>query len=422
MKRFICMICAVVCFLTVGFSSASARHVRNNGVKKIFKAFKKAGPVELVDFEYTKQWFWAELAVMDELYPLTVDILADSRKRPQKIAFMVAPAGFNFRNNYFSPRENNPAQFLRENGYLVVGITFREDQISPDDVDESVADWGIAKHVDDMRKIIKPVTRALRLPYDLIGQSSGGVCILDYASKYSHPNFERIVLIDTDSFDPAIQPEKVMYAGMTHDAFVQLMAQGMLVESFGGDLKELAMGAAMFPDADSGQPRPGGLPGNFTLSGLLHFSLINTGLLPGVTSPITGLPGEWVLVKGVCDGYYNFHPDPLLDDFALTKTDVQVFSEMAAEIGSGSTALAFAIDAYALLALNGAYTIDWSGIDETVVMVNGELSSGSQTYYGTRIINAGNSDVSIVVVPEYGYADLMWGTNAEQDVWQNFVE
>ena len=128
------------------------------------------------------------------------------------------------------------------------------------------------------------------------------------------------------------------------------------------------------------------------------------------------------MVQGVAAGYYNFHQDPLSDDFALLLTDDQILPLFANQIGEGTSPLALEQDVYAILALNGAYTIDWAGIQEKVVMVNGELSSGNQIYYGTQIQNAGNSNVIINVIPGYGYADLLYGTNAEQNVWTHFLD
>ena len=128
------------------------------------------------------------------------------------------------------------------------------------------------------------------------------------------------------------------------------------------------------------------------------------------------------MVNGVSKGYYDFHYDPLDDDFALLLTDAKNLPLVANQIGEGTSPLALERDIYAIMALNGAYTIDWAGIQEKVVMVNGELSSGNQIYYGTQIQNAGNSNVIINVIPGYGYVDLLYGTNAEQDVWTHFLD
>ena len=129
------------------------------------------------------------------------------------------------------------------------------------------------------------------------------------------------------------------------------------------------------------------------------------------------------MVQGASAGYYNFHlVDPLSDDFALLLTNAQILPLVANETGEGTSPLALERDIYAIMALNSAYDIDWAGIEEKVVMVNGELSSGNQIYYGTQIQNAGNSNVIINVISGHGYADLLYGTNTEQNVWTHFLD
>lgn len=57
-------------------------------------------------------------------------------------------------------------------------------------------------------------------------------------------------------------------------------------EAFLRDFKGLALAAATFPDMDSGVPRSMiGLPGNFTLAGLLHFLVIYSAPIPGEHTP-----------------------------------------------------------------------------------------------------------------------------------------
>jgi len=64
----------------------------------------------------------------------------------------------------------------------------------------------------------------------------------------------------------------------------------------------------------------------------------------------------------------------------------------------------------------------WANIQEKVIMINGELGPGNQIYYGTQIQNAGNSNVNINVIAGHGYADLLYSTNAEQNVWTHFLD
>ena len=391
-------------------------------IKKIIKALKAKGQILVKEFEKHDEWTWVEVDYFDEQYPLTIDVLLDNEDEPSRVVYLVAPSGYNFRGNYFTPRSQNIAHFMREHDYLVIGITFREDHLPLAQVDQSLLTWDLEKHRMDMQKVISAIQHKVHLPYILCGQSSSAVCILEYAANCANPKFEKIVLLDTDSFDPEIQPEKVANAQITYDALGQLIEQGIYANPFTKNLKELVSAAMDSPNTDSGQPRRYPLPGNFTLNGLLHFSLIYTAALPGIHTHITGLPGEWVMVQGAAAGYYEPNPDPLYDNFGLFRTDTQILPIVANETGEGTTPLAFERDIYAILSLNGAYTIDWSGIREKVVMVNGELSSGYQTYYGTQIMEAGNTNVTIHVIPDHGYADLLYGQDAEQNVWPHFLE
>lgn len=412
----------IFCILIFCISTTQAAPLGDMHINQVVKSLKTGPKLLIKQYLRNTEWSWLEMDYFDEQYPLTIDVLCNNTTPPARVAYLVAPSGYNFRCNYFTPTSQNIAHFMRKNGYLVVGITFREDHLPLEQNDQSLLAWGLAKHRLDMHKIISTVQAVIGLPYELLGQSSAAVCILDYAAHYSDPLFQKIVLLDTDSFDPALQPEKVTYANMTYDALGQLIDQGVYVSSFGKSFKDLIFAASLNPDADSGQARPYNLPGNFTLDGLLHFSLIYTAYLPGLHTPLTGLPGEWVMMQGVAAGYYNFSPDPATDDFGLLQTDIQVLPLFASEIGEGTSPIALERDIYGILALNNAYSIDWAGIREKVVMINGEFSSGNQTYYGTQIRNAGNSNVVINVIPGFGYADLLFGTNAEQAVWTHILD
>lgn len=422
----------LVVAITIGVLAASividAKHQHRHGcnhekvnVNKIVQALTKKCRINIKQYVSNKEWTWVEFDYFDEKYPLTIDILFSNKKLPERVIYLVAPSGYNFRCNYFTPQSHNIAHFMRKNGYLVIGITFREDHLPLDQADASITKWGLAKHRQDMHKVISAIQSVVPLPYELLGQAISAVCILDYAAHYSNPKFKRVIILDTDSFDPNIVPMKVEYAKLSYSAACQLINQGVYVNGFVKSMKDLIFAAMLYPEADSGQARPG-LPGNFTYEGLLHFSLINTAYLPGLYTPLTGLPGEWVMIQGAAAGYYQFSQDPLDDDYDLLHTEIQTLALVANQIGEGSIPIALDRDMYAVMALNGAYTIDWSGIKEEVVMVNGQFSSGEQVYYGTQIRNAGNPNVTINVIPGYAYVDLLYGANAEQDVWRYFLD
>ncbi|MBN2442153.1 MAG: hypothetical protein JXJ04_12435 [Spirochaetales bacterium] len=378
---------------------------------------KRIKNVDIIKTETTEKWTQMEIELRDEQYPLTINLLIGHKRFPKKMMFMVAPSGQNFRSTFFSPIDRNMALYLLEKGYLVVGVTYREDKLPIEDVGQFLTDWGMEKHTADLRKAVKLIQRIIKLPYDMIGQASSAVSIMDYASHYSG-KLDKIILLDTDSFDPSLQPEKVVYADMTYNALNQIIASGMYANPFIDSLRNMIFAGTMYPDADSGQARDFlGLPGNFTYAGLLHFSLIYTAFLPGLHTPITGLPGEWVMIQGVTAGYYNYALDPLSDSYGFTYTSLGDLVQVGMNIGTGIIPIAYNRDIYALQSLNGAYEIDWSGIEERVIMINSEYSSGNQAYYGTLIQLAGNNDVSLNLIQGYAYIDLLLSPYAAYDVW-----
>lgn len=393
--------------------------------KKIIKSLEKTERIQISQYVSNDVWTWIQVKWYDEEYPIMLDFLFSNNAVFEKIAYLIAPGGFNFQNAFFTPIDRNIAHFMRENEYLVIGITHREDFVPIEQAGEFMRKWGMEKHRKDLRKVVKRVRKVIKIPYDMLGQANSAVCILDYAAKYSDKfdTLDKLILLDTDSFDPAIQPQKITYANMCYDAMNQLLDQGVMADSFISDMCDLIMAAAVVPQEDSGQSREWfGFPDNFTVEGLLHFSLVYTTSLPGLHTPITGLPGEWTMVQGAAAGYYEFADNPTDDNYALTRTDMADLQKAAMLSGTGTMPLALGRDIYAILALNGQYRIDWSEINEKVIMVNSEYSAGYQTYYGTLIKQGGNEEVEIHIVPDYGYVDLLYAPSAEEDVWQFFLD
>lgn len=75
----------------------------------------------------------------------------------------------------------------------------------------------------------------------------------------------------------------------------QLISQGVVANTEILGFQFIAQQAQLDPMGDSGFPRPVG--GNFTNEGLFYFALINTNTLPGLITPITGLPSNCSLSK-----------------------------------------------------------------------------------------------------------------------------
>ncbi len=429
MKRVICILILVLSYVLFAANAYADECVMQNGflVNQLLKKIDDKADAKLVEIQKGTNGDWAlvEFDYYADEYPITINVLVGAAKRhgPVKIMYMIAPSGQNFKNVFFVPTERNIAQFLRKSGYIVVGITFPEDSIPASEAGAFLSDWGLDKHRRDIEKAVRLIGRILPYGYDMLGQASSAVCIMDYASRNAG-KLNKIILLDTDSFDPEIRPEKVRYAAITYDAMKRLIDGNVYSDNFATSIKQLVYAGTFYPAVDSGVPRSFvGLPGNFTFDGLLHFSLVYAASLPGIHTPISGLPGEWVMIQGLAAGFYEFSVDPALDSFGLTRTKKERIFDVVSLIGEGTSPIALGRDIYGLLSLDdNAYRIHWENIDEKVVMVNGQYSSGEQTYYGTLIKRYGNPDVRITVVPDYAYLDLLYAEDAEADVWPLFLK
>jgi len=365
------------------------------------------------------RWVEADVYAGESEHPITVNVLARRRARTTRVIYLLTTSSLNYRSSFFTPMEKGLAYYLATRGYLVVGITPREDNVEPGDDLSVMAGWGMEQHRDDVRTIIKRVQRGVRLPYDVLGHSFGAIVALDYAGHYSENDFERVMVLDVPSFDPEAQPDMIAKAQLSLWAYDELLATENYVETSLFDLRLLLMANAMFPDADSGQSRAFlELPGNFTFAGLLHFSLIYSASMPGVISPLTGLPQEWPMVLGNAAGTYTYAFDPAADTFGLAHMDVNRLLAVAGAMGSGYAPVALARDYTSAIADQELYSVDWAGIDEKVVWVNAGLGMGEQTHGATLIEGAGNEDVRVHVIPGYGHADVILGENAAEDVWE----
>ena len=391
-------------------------------VDRVIAALRKECPgITVRDRQRTEDWTWVEIQYTDEEYPLTIDVVAKNPARISRTVYLITASSLNFKSSFFTPENESLAHTLASSGCLVVGVTPREDNV-PLDADQSVMEsWGMAKHKEDIREIVQIVQASARKPYDIVGHSLGAICALDYAATYSD-ELETVVALDVPSFNPEVQTNMMVYAGMALGAYDTLMTGGTYAEHSIADYKVLLAMSAMYPTADSGMPRDVlGLPGNFTLDGLLHFSLIFTSYVPGIITELTGLPQEWPMVLGNTAGYYEFALNPTNDNFGLTQVDVDELRLVATEIGSGSAPLALLRDYTSAIAGMETYTINWSGIEEKLIWVNAQLGMGAQTYGADLVREAGNTNVTVHVVPGYGHADVVFGTNAKEDVWDLFV-
>jgi pimeloyl-ACP methyl ester carboxylesterase len=371
-------------------------------------------PVQVVDSQVTAEFRWVELDILDEAHPLTVDLLGAADGKADKMIIMLPVSGMNFRASFLS-QEQSLAQYFRALGYLVVGITPREDHLLATDPLEEIASWGVAKHTADVRRVVDALGR-MPLFYDILGHSFSAATALDFAATTSG-KLDRVLILDFYGLDPS-DPLTAPLADRLHAGFVQLLEMGVQADTSLSSLRGLILGAAFDAAADSGVARSFlGQPGNFTLDGLLHFWLIYTGALPGVHTSLTGLPNDWPLILSTLAGWYQPALDPAGDTFGFTLTDPSALLGVAFNMGSGVIPLAYMRDVTAIGAQSGAYPLDYAGIDEEVVWVNTQLGYGDMTATADAIRAAGNAHVSVHVVPGYGNGDCLYGTTAVSDVW-----
>jgi pimeloyl-ACP methyl ester carboxylesterase len=363
-------------------------------------------------------WSWFEVNFYDEQYPLTVDVLGSNFASAKKVIYLLPGGGGNFSASFFTPMDNNLAQFFRQAGFLVIGITPREDNAPPGIY---MADWGMAKHKADIQEIIGIIQAKIKLPYWVLGHSFGAAYALDYSSTCNDDLFKKVIALDIYSFDPTKVPDMVTDAEITYEAFLELINEGQFADSTFSDFKSLMFISLLFPKSDSGELRPIG--GDFTYEGLLYFSMIDSYLLPGIHTPLTGLANDWPLVQSYVAGKYTFAANPLADTYRLTHSDIGTLRTAIFKLGSGLTPCAVYRDYFAVNAYNGAYTINWSGIRVPVLWVNSRLGYSGNTYGATLIKNSGNTNVKVPPsIPGYGHLDVLFSNTAQGNVWHLFLE
>ncbi|KOU54469.1 hypothetical protein ADK54_01540 [Streptomyces sp. WM6378] len=347
-------------------------------------------------------WAHTRFTVGGRGVPLGVDVVADTRRAPTGIAFLLPGGGLGFAANFFTPRARNLAHHLRGAGQLVVGISPREDLASAADI---TADWGLAAHARDARSVIDAVTGVLPLPHQYVGHSAGAVLALDLASKDSSHRLRRVVALDTTG---PYTGDLAVRAAQSRTALQGLIDQGVYVNDPG--LKGLLARAVADPGGASAAPRPVDPAARFTNTGLAHFALIRTASLPGLTN--------WIYRQGFSAGTYGFGAAPAEDRFALDRTPLEVWAEATAALGSGLVPNALLRDLMSVWAADGTgYAVDWAGIRAEVVWVNMELGRGDHPRGAELIRAGGNGRVGFRVVAGYGHGDPVWGTTAAADVW-----
>jgi|GEM_PF-2150806 len=375
----------------------------------------KSAQIKICEFKFAKDWIWIELNYYDEIYPLTIDFLISTKKNPKKIIYLTA-GGPSFKSAFFTPTDNNISHFLSKNGYIVVGISSREVNVPIGSNYNIMSDWGIIKHREDIRSIVKIIKRCTSLPYDMLGFSSAGDYILDYAACYSD-TLDKIIILGLESYDPDTEKDEIAKCDMIYDATIQLMNEGIYADDGLTQYKMIIDMSKKYPKEDSGESRETlGLPGNFTFEGLVYFTGIYAGTLPGFHSHITGLPGEFWMQSQI-SGYYNFDIDPANDDYGFYYSDFNTAYDGVMSLGSGLVPLAVWRDNTAINSYNGKYNLSWKNINEKVLWINAEYGFGEYFKAVKLIKKGGNKNVTALIVPGYGHSDLIWSKTADFDLW-----
>ena len=357
----------------------------------------------------TLSWSWLEVSFKDGQYPVTVDLMGSNFSEAKKVVYMLPGGGVNFASSFFTPMDNNLAQFFRKAGYLVVGITPREDSVPGGITDYSfMANWGMDKHKKDIQKIIGIIQAKINnKPYRVLGHSFGAAYALDYASTCKDPSFEKVIALDIYSYDGSSA------AAASYDIFWQKAKYGPYADASYTDMKSLMLISLLLPKIDSGVPRGDFGPGDFTFEGLLYFSLI--------WSTYSGIEEtDWPLVQSYAAGEYYPAVCPVFDRYYLTKSDINTVRAASFKVGSGLVPYAVYRDWFAVNSYNtpATYRINWLGIMVPVVWLNTALGYG-ENMDGADLIPS-SVFVTADVIPGYGHLDILLSRTAQNEVWKEY--
>ncbi|MEJ3745673.1 hypothetical protein WEI85_20570 [Actinomycetes bacterium KLBMP 9797] len=387
-----------------GGGSAAAEPA--GGAELVDRVRRALGPAVVVrETERGPDWVRVQLVRTDEAYPVAVDVLVGTGAAPRRTAYLLPGGGLNFAANFFTPRVHNLAHDLRRQGYLVIGVTPREDSLPALSNDPVAGGWGLAAHRRDLAAVAAVVNRVTGLPHDVLGHSAGAALALSYAGT-GPAGLGRVLVLDTTGpFDPVAEADLRQRAAQSRDVVAGLLGTTHAVDTANAR-RTLLRAVAADPLGDSGVARPAG--GTFTWAGLLHFQLIRTRDAGGVFN--------WIYEPSVHAGEYAFGAAPAQDAFALRHATVALVAEATDNLGSGMLPTALLRDLFALWS-GDAGLVDWAGIEAPVTWVNMGEGRGDHPYGARPIAEGGNPDVTFTVVPGYGHGDPVWGVHADRDVW-----
>ena len=392
-----------------------AKRMAEQTIEKL-KEIKTISNIELVKLEIiNNNILWTQFLLDDgDILPIKIDLLNDLFSRQTKNIYLSPGTALNIQTNFITPKNKNLAVFLANKHYLVIGISPREDNAPANFNFDLIKDWGFEKHTQDFSEIVDIFQRIWDRDFDVLGHSAGALVVLNYSSTPSYissttSNKLKTVRVIDEVGQYPLNSTGFQNSQASLNAANQLIANGTFVDNTFLGFVFLAQQAKTNPTGDSGVPRPAG--DNFTNEGLLFFSLINTAFLPGLLTPITGLPSFWYLKQGFNSGTYEFGPTPLEDKYALLHTNIQTIFDALSSIGSGTYPIAYDRAFYALRI--NQFPLNWGNIKVPVFWINTELGFGDASF----TISLLKTQTTYDVVKNYGHADPVYSDTADIDFW-----
>lgn len=396
-------------------SKMIAKRIAERTIEQI-KQIKTINKIEIVKIEIINHnILWVQFLLYDgDVLPIRIDLLNNIFCLPVKNIYLSPANALNIETDFITPKSHNLAIFLANKHYFVIGISPREDNAPIDFNFDVIKDWGFEKRTQDFIEIINIFQHICDRDFDVLGHSDGAIVALNYSSVNPSNRLKVIRVIDkVGRYDPNSQ--EFQNAQISLNATDQLINQGIFVDREFLGFVFLAEQAKTNPTGDSGVPRPTPNGGNFTNEGLFFFSLIHTNVLPGLLTPLTGLPSFWYLKGGFAAGTYEFGSSPSEDKYSLTHTNIQTIFEALSNIGSGTYPLATDRDFYAIE--TNQLPLNLENIKVPIFWINAELGFGDVSY----TISLLKTQVTYEVVKNYGIADPIYSNTAEVDFWNKLV-
>jgi len=343
-----------------------------------------------------------------------VDFLGSNLATPKGIVYMLPGGGMNFKSSFLTPIDDNLAQYFRKSGYLVVGITPREDNV-PSTVTKYgfMRTWGMGAHLRDIGKVIGVIQANPAFagkPFRVLGHSFGAAYALDYASKCSGlrlPLPEKVIALDIYSFAPGTEESMESYftARLIEDTVMG--QEGLYAEGSYAEIKLLMLASLLLPDVVIPDALVPGLPNDFTFEGFLYYSMIYSTALESVES------FDWPLQGSYAAGSYSLGAlgNPWDDSCSLAYSSMCTLREAGLKVGSGLVPFAVYRDFFEVNAYLGGYGIDWENISSKVLWVNTAL--GYNEYMaGASMIPQGSTEscpysVLTLVIGGFGHLDIL---------------